>query len=462
MMKSRVWIALLIFLFASVSGAGAYTSSNVNQGKEEKPAVDGAKRQLWQSKGYGYIMEINGKSVTMYNYTRDSLLLFAIGDLDEQGNLNLKFQLGDSKQLPESARERIWLGRFQNGSLTDKMGYVKQFKQIKQFPAVKVKEISKDPVANFEVFWQTFEENFSFFPLVKVDWKEVYKTYRPKVTAATSEKELENIFKEMLGKLKDGHTNLITNENFFSAMPEMERAEFYETNLKAIQGTIESNYMNGALKSKLEGRIQYGRTKNGDAYIQLREFDVSDEKLIDEALADMVQDLADCRNFVIDMRFNRGGDDIFGLKVAGLFTGEKRLAYNKQGRIGGYDQFSEPTKIFIEPGAKRFTANKIIVLSGPLTVSAGETGTMALKKLDKVTVIGEKTSGFFSDVLFKTLPNNWIIMLSNERYTSPEGINYEQLGLPPDEQIILKQADVDAHKDSVIIRAMELLKVASK
>ncbi|GGF79053.1 hypothetical protein GCM10010912_25130 [Paenibacillus albidus] len=473
-MKRNLWIAICIFL--AVSAAGLYTLVNVKGDKkqppvidaaqrlvnvkgdkEQPPVIDAAQRQLWQSEvGYNYILEMDSKSVILYSYTKDSLLPFGQGHVEEDGDIYMNIIYGNTKSLEG---KDIRLGRFNNGRLTDNLGFVNRFKRIDHLPEVTFKGFSKDPVDNFEVFWKTFEENFSFFPIVKVDWKAVYKEYKPKVNAATSDKELEQIFKEMLGKLNDGHTNLIIGEEFFSTKT-VEREEFYKANQESMQNNIETEYIKGALKSKLDGSILYGRTKSGDAYIKLIHFNVSDAQQIDEALSEMVTDLADCRNFIIDMRFNGGGDDFYGLKLAGLFTDERKLAYFKQVRTGGYREFSEPFPIYIEPGRQRLTADNIVVLTGPLTASAAETGTMALKELDRATVIGEKTFGVFSNMLLNLLPNKWLVTLSNELYTSTEGINYEQLGLPPDEELLIKRADIDAHKDPVLIRAMELLKAA--
>ncbi len=451
----KVLIAILTLLTFSMSGT--YVQAKENR-KQPPPATAAAERQLWQSIGYGHIIEIEGQSVKVYSYTKDSLVPFGKGNIENNGDIYINEIYGNTKTQEQFNAPRYLMGRFVNGSLTDGLGYVQHLKRIDNLPKVKYNGFSNDPVQNFEVFWQSFEENFSFFPLVKVNWKEVYKEYRPKVSAATSEKELEDILTQMFQKLNDGHSVIFGKKGMIFSKSKVEREEFFEANSKSMQRNVEDGYMKGAVKSKLDGRIVYGQTKSGGAYIKLIGFDESDPQKIDRALAEMVQDLANCRNFMIDMRFNEGGEDFFGLKIAGLFAEKRTLAYAKQVRTGGYEQFSKPTQVYIEPGAKQFSADNIVVLTSPITVSAGETGTMALKALDKVTVIGEKTCGYFSDMLLRLLPNKQLFTLSNERYTSPDGTNYEQRGLPPDEKIMIKQADIDAGKDPVMNRALELLK----
>ena len=62
----------------------------------------------------------------------------------------------------------------------------------------------------------------------------------------------------------------------------------------------------------------------------------------------------------------------------------------------------------VRPGARLGFKGPVVELTGPLTISAGETLTQALMgRTPRVIRIGENTQGVFSDVLFRTLPNGW-------------------------------------------------------
>ena len=67
---------------------------------------------------------------------------------------------------------------------------------------------STDPVHNFEVLWQKFDENYGCFPQKNIDWNLVYKTYRQMVTSNTSEDELFAILTDVLAHLNDNHVKL--------------------------------------------------------------------------------------------------------------------------------------------------------------------------------------------------------------------------------------------------------------
>ncbi len=72
-------------------------------------------------------------------------------------------------------------------------------------------------------------------------------------------------------------------------------------------------------------------------------------------------------------------------------------------------------------------------LTGPLTISAGETFTQALMgRTPHIVRIGENTQGVFSDVLGRKLPNGWRFGLPNEIYRTPEGTIFDLVGIPPD------------------------------
>ncbi len=66
----------------------------------------------------------------------------------------------------------------------------------------------EQPVKIFEELWNEFNDRYADFELKKVNWKDVYKIYRPKVTAETRNQELFEICCSMLQELNDGHVTL--------------------------------------------------------------------------------------------------------------------------------------------------------------------------------------------------------------------------------------------------------------
>jgi C-terminal processing protease CtpA/Prc len=100
-----------------------------------------------------------------------------------------------------------------------------------------------------------------------------------------------------------------------------------------------------------------------------------------------------------------------------------------------------------------------VELTGPSTVSAGETFTQALMgRTPHITRIGENTQGVFSDVLGRRLPNGWRFGLPNEVFLTPDGKAFDGPGIPPDIQVpVFAASDLAAGKDPAMAKAIEVL-----
>ena len=98
-------------------------------------------------------------------------------------------------------------------------------------------------------------------------------------------------------------------------------------------------------------------------------------------------------------------------------------------------------------------------LTGPGTVSAGETFTQALMgRTPHITRIGENTQGVFSDVLGRRLPNGWRFGLPNEVFLTPDGKAFDGPGIPPDISVpVFAASDLAAGKDPALAKAIEVL-----
>lgn len=99
----------------------------------------------------------------------------------------------------------------------------------------------------------------------------------------------------------------------------------------------------------------------------------------------------------------------------------------------------------------------IVLLTSGMTASAAEIFTLMMRELPNVTLIGEPTSGEFSDIFSGILPNSWDFGLSNERYTATDGAVYEKVGIPPQQEVLITLEDIQAGRDAVLEAALEHL-----
>ena len=74
-------------------------------------------------------------------------------------------------------------------------------------------EWKDDPYGNFDALWTIMDEHYSFFEEKGVDWNEVGRRYRAKLTKDMTSQELFELCGDMLKELRDGHTNLIASHD---------------------------------------------------------------------------------------------------------------------------------------------------------------------------------------------------------------------------------------------------------
>ena len=63
-----------------------------------------------------------------------------------------------------------------------------------------------DPLNNFELFWQDFDQHYGLFYARRWNWDSIYNVYQPQVTTKTTESDLWNVFRKMISYLDDSHT----------------------------------------------------------------------------------------------------------------------------------------------------------------------------------------------------------------------------------------------------------------
>jgi C-terminal processing protease CtpA/Prc len=179
------------------------------------------------------------------------------------------------------------------------------------------------------------------------------------------------------------------------------------------------------------------------------------------ALDSIFQNANTLNGLVIDVRLNHGGDDPLGIEIASRFTDSRYLAYAKEARNNrtGPLRFTVPQQIWVEPSSQPGFHGDIILLTGPDTVSAGETFAMALVgRKPRILRIGANTQGVFSDVLNRTLPNGWTFRLPNEIYLTADGKAFDGTGLPPDVPVhFFMHEDLNIGRDAALEEAQNVL-----
>jgi hypothetical protein len=397
---------------------------------------------VWLQQGYDRILTIKDST-----YSYNNINTVTCKPLVE-GNFKDRFQLVSLKK---------------RALIVNPGGIVNyKFTRLDALPSICTGENKKELSfeKNFQVFWETFNNNYAFFKERKIDWKSMYSQYLPKVQQAKTEKEFAAILKEMIEKMKDGHIRLDLPDSLKEKTAAMPTATGPVRSKQTVLSDLKKTYLKGE-KAYNGGVLQWGFLKDSKVgYIFIGDMDhfadyVSEEqqhskeftalydkiseskspqRMFDDEVAGakkmmetVLQDLKGSTSVVIDLRFNGGGYETVALALLSYFVpSEKKILSIQAKTATGFT----PRQDYLLYPAKKAIHQPVYLLLGPNTASAAEIFALGALDYPNITRIGSRTSGIFSEILWKELPNGWEFSVSNEIYTDKRGKTYEGTGIP--------------------------------
>ncbi|MFF1354058.1 S41 family peptidase [Streptomyces sp. NPDC058297] len=424
------------------------------------PSVQG----VWQMDGYGTAVAVSGHRLTMYDTTSVSCLPGNLAG-DQQGgtgqNGSLRY-LASAHRLITVTPQSSYSARLRIASNAGP----RTLRRIPALPDACSKKPSADPRKVFDVFWQTYAENYPFFAAKHVDWQAVRDRYRPRINKDTSDGELFAVLRKMIEPLHDAHTELSDGKDRAYSGERPGTPPHSEQDLARIDRAV-ATAVGMPLRSYANGALSFGRLPEGTGYLRITRFiSLTDEPSyvkweaeLDAALKAIPWERL--RGLIVDVRANSGGADPLGLRVLSRLTGQPYTAYTKFARNDPRDPalFTPGQPITVRPyTGPRFTG-PLAVLTGPLTISAGESFTQALMERAPAPIrIGQNTQGVFSDTMDRALPNGWRFILPNEEYRRADGTTFDGPGIPPQHRTpVFTEKELDQGRDSALAKARELL-----
>ncbi|MFF8774256.1 S41 family peptidase [Kitasatospora sp. NPDC015120] len=428
---------------------------------------------VWRMDGYGTLLSVSGTHLASYDLTRNSCTP-GLASAEQFGaplpGGAVRYgapgtPLGQFTITPRGRHRAVYAKDAATGT--------RALERLPGgLPARCALPVSDEPLAVFDRFWDSFEENYPFFAAKGVDWHAARAAYRPTVTA----ENLVDTITAMVQPLQDSHVALLRADpaggytTFFRAMREGTVAptpQLLSTVLPPVRAQLtapEQPFANGILGvGELPDGIGYLRVSAFSDYVGgggQQEQEAELERAVD-ALLDRPR-AAPLRGVVIDVRVNAGGSDALAVRLASRFTDRPYQAYRKVARNDPADPtaFTRPQPVTVRPaaGASRFTGPVALLTSGS-TVSAGETFTQALMgRSPHITRIGENTQGVFSDQLPRRLSPDLVLLLPNEEFLTPAGTTFDGPGIPPDVRTpVFTEEELAGLKDSALTEARRLL-----
>lgn len=438
-------------------------SDNKKPKHHEKPATLAG---TYEQPGYGSIVVFTDTTYKTYH---------ALDKFCWQGGEGSLADLNISEQRFTGQGRRLSL------SIAGSQAFPLQLNRINSLPEKCRNAISEtqDPVKNFELFWNTINDLYAFFPERQINWQQAYQQYAPQVNGHLSDEALFGIFSEMLADFNDSHTTLeaeINGETFdFSAAPANAISE-YAAEIETAKEDVVSEMLESSLElmqlyagkeltqAGEEQPLWWAKSDDNVGYIMLSALggfngdndDVAEDfSQAEAAFEAMMADLAGTDAIIIDNRFNGGGYDDIGSELVRYFLNKPQAVLQKQAknRLATTDL----ARLNLTPAAS--TYNKpVFLINSALSVSAAETFSIMMKSLPQVTLLGEASNGALSDMLQVTLPNGWLLTLSNERYLDMQGNSYEVTGVPVDiETSVFSQQDAALSRVQAYDKALSLV-----
>ncbi|MFA5772907.1 MAG: S41 family peptidase, partial [Thermoplasmata archaeon] len=201
---------------------------------------------------------------------------------------------------------------------------------------------------SFENFWHVYEDNYAFFNFYSLDWKQQYNFYRNKVNAKTNEKELMNMFKEMLNPLNDGHSYIFKGDSNIYHTPykcsfdnEFPNKEVIDSLWNVSYHTLESNHfltVQGYGPKVRGNSLYFASTSDNIGYIRISRFHGELKALFDDnfQLIDSIKSITlfdsllakmiDKKALIIDLRNNNGGNG-WSYDLARRFIDNERVSH---------------------------------------------------------------------------------------------------------------------------------------
>lgn len=425
---------------------------------------------LWQSNGYGYLIDARQPTVQAYHITPD--VCVQDNDIGEAFYSFASQNVEGAKLVATADGKHLYLSEpFE--------AYQIQFTRLNSLPKTCKALAVNTPKTNFQAFVSYMDTHYAFFDLYNVNWSQVVAEHQHKVTDDMSEEALFALFSTMLEPLKDAHLSLqgTVNGEEQKYHPEISPvgeatqkiAEQLSTSKKKIDRKLFEQYWTKDIQEDiLQGKgvmtandlIQYGISSKDIGYIAIAAtYNYADQGLNHDAedRQQLTQTLDNAltlfnkhavKAVILDLSINFGGHSFPATDIAARFAEETTVAFSKKAYDAeGLEAFPIQVTVTQQP----HFYGPVYVLTGSVTVSGGEEVVLALKALPNVTLVGERTRGALSDILDKRLPNDWNLALSNEIYTDKNGRLWEGDGIPPDIEMPVFDANdpFKGHLDAV-------------
>jgi len=303
---------------------------------------------------------------------------------------------------------------------------------------------------NFEALWSIIDTRYCYLDYKHINWDSIHTVYKQRFTDSTKVFTFFDVMGSMLGELKDGHVNLYSD---FDRSRYWKWYTDYPSNFSS--SLIHSNrYLSD--NYRIAGGLRYAKIDNGDiGYIYYGSFS---DSFSDTNMSYVITYFKDCKGLIIDVRDNGGGSLDYSEQLASyFFVNDTLTGYMRHKTGDGHSDFSDPVEIKTTANKTTHWKNSVAVLTNRMSFSATNDFVNRMKMAPNSIIVGDKTGGGGGMPFSSELPNGWMIRFSaSPMYNS--NMQDTEWGIEPDVKDSIKVADQAKGIDSIIERAIALIK----
>jgi len=396
---------------------------------------------IWEMKGYGFAFKMNHGFAKTFEVTNT----YYCEEPSYNGIIIGKaFFSGIGKFQVKKVKNKLFLM-----DLGSQITY-ELVKQEANYFEHKTQVKSGMQVEKFEMFYEMFKENYAFQSLYNANIKTKYETIKSDINEKVSNQQLFAYMKDLVSELEDGHVSVNWNDKSYCPKDYLPNWFTDKEQLNLLSEVLINHYVKDYKKFE-DCLIRYGYLSDDTGYVVIHGMGVeafdksgSTKKAMDEIIKTYNE--KGIKKMVIELRFNSGGFDEASLCIAGYFTKKSYKAYSKQFYANG--KYTKLQDVYVKPQKLNFEGEVYILTSG-YTISAAETFLRAMRANPElnVLIIGEKTAGFYSDAINRSLPDGFSYSLSNELYYGIDDTLFEGQGIKPDIILPISMASVYEGKE---------------
>lgn len=446
------------------------------------PPFDPEVQGYWQSDNYGWVMHVRERSIGLYDQLNGECLQSDILPL-----------FVDIESLPnEFTLDQGELLTTLNGVKNPAIRWQKRESLAQACPNGEIVRrgetgYQQDILRDYDWYVAAFKRHYAFSDLRNLDIESQFEAGRASIEANPTFDTLVDVLDGFISETQDGHVKLIKLDYDNGETDELANGDIEATleGALALEGIRKGEsdiegYASGQVAIILDSIRQHldmdlrksdsggvlhwvPVTGQNQGYVLIEGMEEfgGESLTLDEqsaalklALDELIADFASKDRIIIDNRLNGGGFDRLGYEIAQRFMTKDFTKLNKEVFLEG--SWANVASITFRPDQTSYSG-EVVLLNSPFTASAAETFAIVMADQPNVRVMGERTAGELSDMLFKTMPNGLVFSLSNESYKNEANELFEFVGIPVDIQATsFSEAQRANQQDNTLASAIAL------